>query len=235
MALDGGPYFKFNPTVSFTIIRTSKEEVEKLFNALLEGGMALMPLQKYPFSEFYGWVQDKYGISWQIGMGENAQTITPSLMFVGEHFGHAEEAVRFYTTLFKNTSIKTLTHYGPHEHIEEGRVKYASFMLEGQPFVAMESVGHKFEASGAISFYVECETQEEVDYYWDALTKDGDPKAQQCGWLKDKFGVSWQIIPKTLGELMSDPDKTKAGRVTQAMLQMKKIDIEGLRKAYEGQ
>lgn len=232
MALDGGPVFQFNPTVSFTVSCATAEEVDQLFNKLAEGGSVLMPLQQYPFSERYGWLNDKYGMSWQINLGDSKQKITPSFMFVGEQFGKAEEAVSFYTSIFKNSSIGLIARYEAGEGDVEGKVKFASFQLESQQFFAMESsLSHQFKANGAISQYVECETQEEVDYYWNNLTEGGDPAAQQCGWLQDKYGFSWQIIPTALPRLLNDPDKAKAGRAMKAMLQMKKIVISDLEAA----
>lgn len=232
MCLDGGPFFQFNPAVSFTVNCGTAAEVRGLFEKLAAGGSILMPLQKYPFSELYGWCQDKYGVSWQIGITGNQKGIVPSLMFVGDQFGKAEEAIHFYTSTFKNSSIAMISRYEKGEHDQEGKVKYASFLLEGQAFVAMESsLGHQFKAGGAISFYVECKDQAEVDAYWDKLTQGGAPEAQQCGWLQDKYGFSWQIIPKLLPELMT---KDTSGRVMQAMLGMKKIDCAALQKAFDG-
>jgi predicted 3-demethylubiquinone-9 3-methyltransferase (glyoxalase superfamily) len=232
MALDGGPVFKFNPTVSFFVTCESPEEVTNLFNKLAEGGSVMMPLQKYPFSEMYGWVADKYGLSWQINAGVSKQKISPALMFVGEQFGKAEEAINFYTSVFKNSAIDMIAKYEAGEQDQEGKVKYASFQLDGQQFMAMESsFDHKFTTNGAISMYVECADQQEVDYLWDKLTEGGNPEAQQCGWLQDKYGFSWQIIPAALPTLMNDPDKEKSNRVMHAMMQMKKIVVAELEKA----
>ncbi len=234
MALDGGPIFKFNPAVSFMVNYETAEQVETIFNKLIEGGTALMPLQKYPFSELYGWLSDKYGVSWQISIGVSPQKITSSFMFVGEQFGKAEEAINFYTSIFKNASIATIARYEAGEPDVEGKVKYASFTLEGQQFAAMESsLGHQFESNGAISHYIECENQEEVDYYWEKLSAGGNPAAQQCGWLQDKYGYSWQVIPTALPQLLGDPDKAKADHAMKAMMHMKKIDIAVLHKAAE--
>jgi len=150
---------------------------------------------------------------------------------------NAEEAITFYTSIFKDAKIVSIKRYpegpleGPMKGME-GKVLTAVFELEGQRFMAIDG-GPFFQPSGAISFYIECETQEEVDHYWNALTAGGDPAAQQCGWLKDKFGFSWQVVPKQLPEYLSDNDAAKAGRVMAAMMQMKKIDIAGLKKAYE--
>jgi predicted 3-demethylubiquinone-9 3-methyltransferase (glyoxalase superfamily) len=161
------------------------------------------------------------------------QKITPFLWFDKQ----AEEAMNFYVSILKNSKIVSIKRYpegpleGPMKGME-GKVLTGVFELEGQRFMALDG-GPYFKPSGAVSFYVECERQEEVDYYWSKLSEGGDPKSQQCGWLQDKYGFSWQIIPKALPELLNDPDKEKSGRVMQAMLQMKKIDVEKLRKAYD--
>jgi predicted 3-demethylubiquinone-9 3-methyltransferase (glyoxalase superfamily) len=238
LALNGGPHFRFNPSISFFISCDSEEEVERLWSQLLSGsdaGSVLMPLQEYPFSERYGWVQDKYDLSWQVMLTrdqEIKQKITPSLLFVGDQTGKAEEAMHFYTSIFDSANISTVSRYGKGEEPnKEGTVNYAAFTLEGQGFTAMDSnLEHSFTFNEAISLVVNCQTQEEVDGYWEKLS--AVPEAEQCGWLKDKYGLSWQIVPITLSELMGDPDPEKSGRVMEAMLQMKKINIRGLKQAY---
>ena len=154
------------------------------------------------------------------------QKITPFLWFDDQ----AEEAANFYTSIFKDSKIVSLARYGEGGPGKPGTVMTATFQLAGQEFVALNG-GPEFKFTEAISFYVHCESQEEVDYFWEKLTAGGEEGP--CGWLKDKFGVSWQIVPNVLAELMGDPDAAKAGRVTQAMLQMKKIDIARLWQAYE--
>lgn len=235
VALNGGPIFKINPSISFIVNCRTASDVEELWNKLIEGGTALMPLDKYPFSEKYGWLQDKYGLSWQliVAMGEIKQTIIPSLMFVGKVAGRAEEAINFYTSIFKNSTVGNIFRYGAGQQPDkEGTVMFADFTLNGQWFAAMDSAHeHKFNFNEAISFMVNCETQEEVDYYWNKLTGNGGQESQ-CGWLKDKFGVSWQITPTVLTKYINDPDAKKAKRVMQAMLQMKKIEIAPLEEAY---
>jgi predicted 3-demethylubiquinone-9 3-methyltransferase (glyoxalase superfamily) len=234
MALDGGPLFKFNPSVSFIINCSTPEEVDEYWNKLSPDGSVLMPIQKWPFSERYGWLSDKYGVSWQIGVSKSNEKITPSFMFVGDNFGKCEEAINSYVSMFRNSSIEMISRYEAGEHDQEGKVKFAAFTLEGQQFRAMESsLGHKFEANGAISFLIECQTQGEIDFYWEKLTVGGDPSAQQCGWLKDKYGFSWQVVPD-MGRWLNDSDKAKSDRAMQAMLQMKKIDIDAMQKAYDG-
>lgn len=162
------------------------------------------------------------------------QPITPCLWFDNQ----AEEAARYYTGIFKNSKIGTIARYGEAGHEVHGRpagtVMTVAFELNGQPFTALNG-GPLFKFNEAISFQIMCQTQEEVDHYWNRLTAGGDKQAQQCGWLKDKFGVSWQVVPTVLAEMMSDPDKEKAGRAMEALLQMKKLDIAELERAFEGE
>ena len=162
------------------------------------------------------------------------QKITPCLWFDDQ----AEEAAKFYVSIFENSAIGAVTRYGK-EGFEvhgrpEGSAMTVSFRLDGQEFTALNGGPH-FKFTGAISFVVRCKTQAEVDRCWERLGEGGDEqRAQQCGWLKDKFGLSWQIVPTALFEMMSGPDKEKSGRAMQAMLQMKKLDLPALRRAYEG-
>lgn len=237
MAISAGPLFKFNPSVSFHVKSKTKEEVDEIWEKLSSGGKVLMPLDAYPFSERYGWVEDKYGLSWQViyaGKSEIKQTITPVLMFVGTVCGKTEEAVNLYTSVFHNAQTFFLTRYGKGEEPDkEGTVKYVAFTLEGMEFGAMDSAReHNFAFNEAISFLVPCETQEEIDYYWEKLS--ADPKAEQCGWLKDKFGLSWQVWPTAIGQMMKNGTREQIDRITQAFLPMKKFDIATLQKAYEG-
>jgi predicted 3-demethylubiquinone-9 3-methyltransferase (glyoxalase superfamily) len=235
IALNGGPIFKFNPSVSFFIRCETEAEVDELYDKLSEGGGVLMPLQKYPFSDKYAWITDKYGVSWQLILSEDKQQkIAPCLLFVGKQCGNAEEAIKLYTSMFSNSKIGDISRYGANAGPDkEGTVNYASFWLENQEFVAMDSaLKHDFMFNEAISFLVDCEDQAEVDRYWERLS--AVPESEQCGWLKDKYGVSWQIVPKQLPRLLSSSDKTKASRVMNAMLKMKKLDVEKLTQAAEG-
>ena len=236
--LSAGPLFKFNPSVSFLVACQTKDEVDALWEKLSEGGGALMELGEYPFSEKYGWTQDKYGLSWQVMfMGERKikQKITPTLMFVREVCGKAEEAINFYASIFNNAKVGDILRYGRGEEPDkEGTVKHAAFMLLGQEFAAMDSArSHNFTFNEAISLMVHCDTQEEIDYYWEKLT--ADPKAEQCGWLKDKYGLSWQIVPRVMDEMFKEKDEKKIARVAEAFLKMKKFDIDALKWAYEGE
>jgi predicted 3-demethylubiquinone-9 3-methyltransferase (glyoxalase superfamily) len=238
MAISAGPLFRFNPSISFHVKCRTKDEVDALWGGLSKGGKILMELGAYPFSERYGWMQDRYGLSWQImfaGDNEITQKITPVLMFVGNVSGKAEEALTFYASTFHNTSMEVLARYGKGEEPDrEGTVKYARFTLEGQEFGAMDSArGHNFAFNEAISLIVNCEDQREIDYYWNKLS--AVPEAEQCGWLKDKYGVSWQVTPVALGEMLKNGTPKQINRVTQAFLPMKKFDLAKLKKAYEGQ
>lgn len=231
MALNGGPAFSPNPSISFYIDCTSASEVEHYYNQLIEGGSALMALGSYPWSPKYGWLQDKYGINWQFFVGNTpieATKLSPQLMFTQAQAGKAKHAVEFYTSLFPASSIHAMVHYEPGDGDAVENIKHASFTLGSTLFKAMDSShAHQFTFSEGISLVVECDTQAEIDKYWKALSKNGEE--QMCGWLKDQFGVSWQIVPAILGELMSNPKRSQ--RVANAFMQMKKMDIKKLMEA----
>jgi predicted 3-demethylubiquinone-9 3-methyltransferase (glyoxalase superfamily) len=164
---------------------------------------------------------------------QNIQKITPCLWFDDQ----AEEAVKFYTAIFRNSKIVNTSRYGEAGHEVHGKpagtVMTVAFELDGQAFTALNG-GPLFKFNEAISFQVHCETQQEVDYYWEKLSAGGDEQAQQCGWLKDKYSVSWQVVPTVLIEMINSPDAEKSQRAMEAMLQMKKIDIDELNRAYAG-
>jgi predicted 3-demethylubiquinone-9 3-methyltransferase (glyoxalase superfamily) len=166
-------------------------------------------------------------------MQSRFQRITPFLWFDTQ----AEEAALFYTSIFPNSRIVTTIRYGKEgaqaAGRQEGSVMTVAFELDGHGFTALNGGPH-FTFSGAVSFVVSCQTQAEVDHYWNSLTEGGDEKAQQCGWLRDRYGVSWQVVPTALVEILNDPDPAKARRAMNAMLQMKKLDIDALRKAAAG-
>jgi predicted 3-demethylubiquinone-9 3-methyltransferase (glyoxalase superfamily) len=244
MAISAGPLFKFNPSISFFLNfdpsrdKNARENLDALWEKLSQGGTVLMPLGKYPFSERYGWIEDKYGLSWQLILsnpeGEERPFIVPSLMFVGAVCGKAEEAVNFYLSVFKNSKRGIAARYPKGmEPDKEGTIMFSDFMLEGQWFAAMDSAReHSFNFNEAVSFMIYCDTQEEIDYYWEKLS--AVPEAEQCGWLKDKYGVSWQVVPTAMDQMMSDGTPEQIARVTQAFLKMKKFDIAELKKAFEG-
>ena len=244
MGINAGPMFKFNPSVSFIVNfdpskdKNARPNLDALWDKLSQGGTALMPLDKYPFSERYGWIEDKYGLSWQLILsnpdGEERPFIVPSLMFTRKVAGRAEEAINFYLSVFKGSKMGQMHRYGAgQEPSKEGTIMFADFRLLEMWLAAMDSAReHKFAFNEAISLLIPCETQEEIDYYWEKLS--ADPKAEQCGWLKDQFGFSWQVWPVEMGEMMKNGTPEQVARVTQAFLPMKKFDMAKLKKAYEG-
>jgi predicted 3-demethylubiquinone-9 3-methyltransferase (glyoxalase superfamily) len=238
VAINGGPLFTFNPSLSYFVVCETMEETDKTWNTLLNGGEVMVPYQKYDWSEKYGWLKDRYGLSWQISYGKISdvgQKIAPSFLFVKEQCGRAEEAIHFYTSIFKDSSVDGILKHPAGGTEPEGNVMHAQFTLAGQKFMIMDSSmkEHDFKFNEAISIIVNCETQKEIDYYWEKLTADGGEEVA-CGWVKDKFGVSWQVDSAELTRMLKDDDKEKVGRVTQAFLQMKKFDVEKLREAFEG-
>jgi predicted 3-demethylubiquinone-9 3-methyltransferase (glyoxalase superfamily) len=228
MGLNGGPMFKINPSISLFVNCETEEEIETIWNKLIEGGSAMMPLDEYPWSKKYGWVVDKFGMTWQLMLGKlpaSGQKIIPCFLFVGKLYGRAQEAIKQYVSIFPNSEICRLEFYGAGEEQLAGKLKFGDFTLQNELFAAMDGFGeHEFQFTEGFSLVVECETQEEIDDYWNKLTEGGSEG--QCGWLKDKFGVSWQIVPSILSKLMLDPEK--APRVIQAFLKMKKFDIQTL-------
>lgn len=192
--LNGGPDFVPTPAISFMVNCETADEV------------------------------DRFGVSWQLMQGTGPQSIAPELLFVGDQFGKAEEAINRWTGLFPDSSVGKLA------RDDDGAITFGPFRLAGQDFIAMESnLQHDFAFTEGTSFAIICEDQAEVDHYWNRLGDGGDDS--QCGWLKDRFGVSWQIVPRQLPELLNDPDQEKAQRVFQAMLQMGKIDITEIEHA----
>jgi predicted 3-demethylubiquinone-9 3-methyltransferase (glyoxalase superfamily) len=234
MAFNAGTEFKINPSISFIVGCEKKEDVDELWNKLSEGGKALMPLDKYPFSDRYGWIQDKYGVSWQLILtkpeGDERPKIVPSLLFVKKKSGKTKEARDYYLSVFKNSKEGAIAYFEEDTQFNQkkGDVMFLDFKLENIWIAAMDGGDpHEFDFNEAISFIVNCKDQEEIDYFWNKLTIDGGES--MCGWVKDKFGLSWQIQPENMKELISrNPKKT-----TPAMLKMKKIIIEDLKKAGE--
>ncbi len=231
MHLNGGPGYAINPSISFFVNIDSVDEIKSTWDKLIEGGKVLMPLNKYPWSEQYGWCADKYGVNWQLMFGHNSSAkLIPNLMFVQNNNGKAKEAIDYYTKLFTNSSIISTSAYEKGEPDIEGNLKYAQFTLNGLPFCAMDSSApHEFNFSEAVSFVLTVDTQEEIDTHWDYLVKEGKPG--RCGWLKDKYGVSWQIVPSVIGKYMTNP--ATAPKASYAFLQMSKFIIADLEKAVE--
>ncbi|WPR74449.1 VOC family protein [Algoriphagus sp. NG3] len=229
MCLNGGPKFSFTPAVSFYTILSDDMEIQVVWDRLSENGRALMPLDSYPWSNKYGWVQDQFGVTWQLTIDRpeySDQKFIPALMFTGTKFGKAEEAIDFYTGIFGESKIRLVSRYEADDaNGQDGKINHAQFELSGTLFAAMDSaLVHNFDFNEALSLVVECRNQDEIDYFWDKLKEGG--REDQCGWLKDKFGVSWQIVPEILPELLRDPSRSE--RVVQAFMKMRKFDIETL-------
>jgi predicted 3-demethylubiquinone-9 3-methyltransferase (glyoxalase superfamily) len=251
MAISAGPFFKFNPSVSFLVNfdplffdpsptpeKDAREKIDEVWGKLSQGGTVLMPIGKYPFSERYGWIQDKYGLSWQLILTNPEEdprpSIMPSILFVEKNCGKAEEAMSFYLSVFRNSKEGSLIRYDAgQEPDKEGTIMFADFMLEKYWIAVMDSAReHNFTFNEAISLVVNCDDQEEIDYYWKNLS--AVPEAEQCGWLKDKYGVSWQIVPSVLDEMMRKGTEEQVSRMTQAFLKMNKFDLVALQRAYNG-
>lgn len=229
MGLNGGPMFTPNASISLFITFENEEEIETAWHTISDGGKVFMELGKYPWSDKYGWIEDKYGVSWQLILtkpGMQEQKVMPALMFTQNVAGKAREAMQFYTSLFPGSSVEHISEYEKGEGDVEGTVKHGRFLLNGQMFVAMDSTAaHEFRFNEGLSISVSCDTQEEIDHYWNSLTADGGEESM-CGWLKDKYGVSWQIVPSNISTIMADPEKGK--KAMQALMQMKKIEIDKL-------
>lgn len=226
--LDGGPMYQPNPSISFYYVCETNEEIDRTWKAFTKEGEIMMPMDKYAWSQKYGWVTDKFGVSWQFALGKVSdvgQKITPCLMFTGKQYGRVDEAIAHYSSVFRNSKVEGIMRYGKGQlPDQEGKVQHAQMNLGNYKMMLMESAAdHKFTFSEGVSLTIHCEDQEEIDYYWDRLTESGEES--RCGWLKDKFGVSWQIIPVMLSKLISNP------KGVEAMLTMRKLNIEQLVQA----
>ncbi len=235
--LSAGPIFKPNPSISFLVNCESSAEVDRLHSSLSPGGRELMPLGSYPFSPRYAWIEDRFGVSWQLYFAPKQgprPKIIPTLMFTGPVLGKAEEAMRFWTSVFGGASMGGILPYGPQDAPDAaGTVKHGEFQLEGQLFAVMDSAPSSASRfTEGLSLMVRCEDQAEVDRLWAALS--AHPEAEQCGWLKDKYGLSWQIVPRRFEELMSGGDPARTARVVQCFLKMKKLVLAELEEAYRG-
>ncbi|WP_066220914.1 VOC family protein [Formosa haliotis] len=232
MGLNGGPKFKINESISFFVYCGSDAEIERLYKQLTVDGSILMPLGAYPWNQKYAWVKDKFGVSWQLDVDpiNSTQTIVPALLFTGTKFAKLEEASSFYQSVFPNSMpLMSAPYESQSPEIPEDTTLFTQFKLNGNIFNAMSSPEkHNFDFNEALSFVVSCDTQEEIDFLWDSLTTQGGEESQ-CGWLKDQYGVSWQIVPTILESLMQDPER--APKVMEAFLKMKKFNIETLLKA----
>ena len=233
MAANGGPTFTFTPAVSLFVHCETAAEVDAVWEPLADGGTVLMPLGEYPFASRFGWVQDRFGVSWQVVAAPGRQRIVPGLLFVGERHGHAEEAVNRYVSLFPDSEIVEIRRFAEGSHEPPGGIEQARFSLGGyEVSVTESSLDHAFAFSQGISLHVGCDTQAEVDRLWDGLCEGGTP--QPCGWLVDRFGVSWQVAPTIVWEMINDPDPVRSQRVMDAVLGMTKLDLEAIRQAHGG-
>lgn len=238
MLLNGGPHFTKNASVSFMVICETEDEVQKYWDHLTDGGIALMELGEYPWSKKYGWVRDKFGVTWQVYLSENndlEQKIIPTLMFIHQNNGKAMKAMEFYTNIFPDSKIGSILKYGDgignETHEIPENIQHAHFEINGYSFFCMDnSYDHQFDFNEGISMVVMTDNQEQTDHYWNNLTNGG--RESMCGWLKDQFGFSWQIVPKRLIELMNDSDQEKAHKVVLSMMKMRKIIIQDLENAY---
>jgi predicted 3-demethylubiquinone-9 3-methyltransferase (glyoxalase superfamily) len=235
-AINGGPVYKITPAISFMVNCRTHEKIDDLWCRLSEGGIVRMELDKYPFSEKYGWVEDKFGVSWQLILGNDTQIISPCIMFTGEQRGKCEEAINFYMSVFENSAVERIERYTEEDPGPTGLVKYSAFSLNGQKFKAMDNGNDApFLLNPAISFVVNCHTQQEIDHFWNELTRGGDESSQMCGWLADRYGVSWQVVPDKVALWTSDTGSEGGRRFMKAMMQMKKLDMNVLQAAYEGE
>jgi predicted 3-demethylubiquinone-9 3-methyltransferase (glyoxalase superfamily) len=233
--LNGGPIFTINPSISFFAHVDDPAGADRLFGPLAEGGQVLMPLDAYPWSPRYGWVQDRFGVSWQVMAGRRppgGAAIVPCLMFTGPQQGRAEEAMKAYAAAFPDGRVVSVERYakgeGPVDTVKHGR-----FSLAGQDLVAMDShMANQFTFNEGVSFQVSCDDQATLDRYWATLGAGGAPGP--CGWLKDRFGLSWQVVPSRLAAWLTGGDAAARDRAFAAMLGMGKLDIAALERAFAG-
>lgn len=229
MLLNGGDMFRPNPSISLMYLTSSQSEVEEIYSQLIGDGKSLMQLDKYPFSPKYGWVEDRYGVSWQLYCGQEEhiiQKLVPTLMFSGRNNGKAEEAVGFYSSVLPDSKPRGMLRYTGAEGEVAGNIQHGEFMIRDYLLMIMDSsLSDDFSFTEGVSLVVECDTQAEIDRYWTALTSAGGEESM-CGWLKDRYGVSWQIVPTVLPALMA-----MSRRVTEELLKMKKLDIRKLTEA----
>ena len=236
-AISAGPYFQFNSAISLMVACESAGEVDRLHGALTQGGSELMELDEYPFSPRYAWIKDRYGLNWQLMQTDApvAQKIWPSLLFSDKVCGKAQEAAAFYAGIFPGSGLTLASPYEPGQlESDVPKAAYVQLHLGGVTLSAMDNAMVEGDAfNEAFSLMVSCKDQREIDTYWEKLS--AVPEAEQCGWLKDRYGVSWQIVPERLNELLSSGSREQMNRVIQAFLQMKKFDIAALERAYRGE
>lgn len=234
LALNGGPAYHQTAAISLFVGCETEDEVTKAWSALSEGGEVRMELGEYPWSKKYGWVKDRFGLDWQLNLTGLPQSVAPAFLFTGDVRGRAEEAINFWTSEFPNSSVDIIARYEEAEQGPTGKIKYSSFKLNGQPFVAMDSgveMPKEMVFTPGFSLYINCDSQQEIDKYWDELAEGG--RHDQCGWLQDRFGVSWQVIPTSLGEFWKRGDSRRLQNMMNTLMGMNKLVISELEEAYD--
>jgi predicted 3-demethylubiquinone-9 3-methyltransferase (glyoxalase superfamily) len=224
LGLNGGPLFKFTPANSFFVRCAGEAEIQEKWKALSAGGQTRMGLDKYPWAEKYGWTTDRYGVEWQLILQPVTAKIAPAFLFVDALYGRGREALDFYVSVFPDSKIETLAMDDANK-----AVLHASFKLNGGDFVLSEGPGqHGYAFNEAFSVMVHCADQAEIDRYWNKLIAGGGAPSR-CGWLKDKYGVRWQIVPASMREIMKDP--LRAERAMAAVMKMDKLDKAAIEAA----
>lgn len=228
LGLNGGDYFKLNPSISFFVNCREESDVQDLWRRLSDSGVVRMGLDRYPWAELYGWTEDRFGVNWQIGLNPDQNenvALTPAFLFTQKNFGKAEEAIEFYMKHFKESEIQLKAKNESGKHLD-----FCAFKLAGQDFIAMDGAGeHDFTFNEAFSLMVLCDSQKEIDYYWDELVALGGQHSH-CGWLKDRYGVAWQIIPDKLSDWQLE-SRDRCNRMMKEVLKMKKLDYSTLKNA----
>lgn len=226
LGINGGPVFRPNPSISFFVGCDGEAEIDSLWEKLTK--TTRMPLQQYPWAKKYGWCEDRFGVNWQLMLGPRSQKISPALLFANQKYGKAEEAIQFYVSQFPGAKVEMIA-----RDEKTKAVLHSVFTLAGQTFVIMEGpLDHQFDFTPATSFVIPCASQEELDTIWKKLS--AVPQAEQCGWLADKYGVSWQVVPEDWGKRMTEATPAQRERLMAAILSMKKPDLKALQRALEG-
>ena len=223
IGINGGPYFLPNPAISFTVICDSREEINALWQKLILGGASIIDLGHYSWNAYYGWVQDQFGYTWQLQLGNGSKTqqhILPNLLFCGMHQNQCSQALQYYQKIFPEFQRHQLLRY-PSGDLE-GKIQNSIFSLNHLKFIAKDSPHkHIFDFNESVSFVIPCKTQQEIDYYWNYFTEHGSES--WCGWCKDVFGISWQVIPNNLAQILATHPQAYS-----TLTRMKKIIIEDL-------
>jgi predicted 3-demethylubiquinone-9 3-methyltransferase (glyoxalase superfamily) len=231
LTLNGGPMFSITPAISMFVGCENAAEIDRLYAALTVGGSVLMPLQEYPFAKKYTWVQDRFGVSWQLILDPDKHYVVPCMLFTAANRGKAAEAIDFYIEQFPNSAAENIKMYPPSPEYPKA-VKHAVINLNGQELRIMDANNDcDFAFNPAVSFIVYCKNQSEIDNMWNKLSAGG--AEVQCGWLTDRYGVSWQIVPESLHQLIGEGDYPKSEQVMRALLKMTKLNIVELQQAFD--